>query len=102
MGEADIGDVLAELHRASALHAKPEVVHIRISPNAFPGSIVVVPIIGEAAEPHQRRGIRDPREVVIHPDDWRTIKQSLPRITGGRASPDGQVTALVGLPVIEP
>lgn len=102
MERADLGDVFAELHRARALHHDPEVVQIRISPNAIPGSIAILPIFGEEAERFHQKGIRQPREVSIHTEDWKSIKQSLPRVTGGTWSGDGVVNSLIGIPIIEP
>lgn len=93
-------EMLEELNAAALQRKDPEIVQIRIYPNALKGSMVVVPLIGQEAERHRLHGIERPQELLIHPDDWRRIKQALPRRDLSVDARDGRLGEIVGIPVI--
>lgn len=94
--------LIEELNRAMEQRVDPEVVQVRITDFAPEGSMVVVPMVGENAERHQLRGIERPQELLVHPNDWRRVKQTLPRFAGVPTMPREAMvpSVIVGLPIV--
>jgi hypothetical protein len=84
--------------RAEAFMAHDNVVHLRVTSDAIPGSIVAIPLTDE-----RERLLGVPpgghyREMLIHPDDWRRIRAH-PAVR--ELAPEQRISRLYGIRVTE-
>lgn len=67
---------------------------IRITELAPEGSVIITQIVDEERERLQANGIKDPQEAMIHPEDWKRMKELI------RSKAPEEAPLIGGIPVI--
>lgn len=89
-----------EIQREYEVAYKPTLVWVRVTKYAIERSIAIVRVSDERAE---QRGIdltrvHDPREAVVHPEDWYRILKAVPKDFTEHALPPN-LTLIWGIPI---
>ena len=89
----ELGRIMDEVSLSSR-----QLVRIRVCDLAPAQSMVDVPLLGADGAPYRNRGIKEPRELLVHPDDWERIKSELTEISTERQMETTET--VIGLPVV--